>query len=299
MRRVTGIVLLGIAALLVGGCPPGAAPHAPPEPVLLETAGVAPSADVSRLATVLVASVGEDGRFRPTTLHKHADDLDAQLRLLAVSGPTVTPGLYPTEADRWAYWYNARVAWSLKLARLALGPDPPAEGPVAAPAWLEERLFPLDGRSLSLSAIDELLLLEARRSGHWRLAACAPGASYADAPLLNRPYRADDFPPRLSEWFDRLMADGRRVVIDIDEKALRVPPMALACRELAVRQYQRETGATGAELLTALRAGVSDLTRRRLDDALGYPVVARLRPADFAIPNRQVYFPGSIGKVER
>ena len=299
MRRLAGTVLVGLAALLVGGCPPGAAPHAPPATVPLETAGISPSADVSRLAAVLAATVTDDGRFLPIELHKRAGELEAQLRLLAVSGPSVTPGLYPTEADRWAYWYNARVAWSLKLAALAMGSNPPAEGPAAAPAWLEERLFPLDGRSLSLSAIDQILLAEARRSGQWRLAACAPGASYADAPMPSRPYRADDFPRRLTEWFDRLMADGRRAVIDIDEKALRVPPMALACRDLAVRQYERETGATQAEFLTALRAGVGDPTRRRLDDALGYPVVARLRPADFAIPNRQVYFPGSIGKVER
>jgi len=292
MRRAyanaLGIVLI-LPAIWASGCQP-----VPPaaEPVRLDLAGVKPSADVSDLAAVLSAAVRQDGRVNPDGLKQSIDRLDAQLKLLAVSGPTATPPLYPTAPARQAYWLNARAAWSLKLAALAGCPER------VEPEKFMARPFTLDGRILSLAAIDQALLAETR-NGDFRVAAAAPGVRVDDAPLPATPYEAGKLRQQAAEMFTRLMADGRRVVLDIDTQQLRLPPMLWACREGVLAEYRARYGGAGqATLLTALLALVDEPARRRLTDAVGYEVVAQPVRTELAVPKKEIYFPGKVGKIE-
>ena len=275
------------------------------EPVRLDLAGIGPSADVSDLSAVLAGAVTEDGRVVPSKLEPLKGRLNAQLQKMAVTGPTKTPSLYPTDAARWAYWYNARAAWSVQLAALAGFPER------VAPEAMYRRAFPLDGRSMSLALVDEILLTEARRVGLFRLAACAPGVCVSEAPLPSRPHGAEDFAGHLVEAFDSLMLDERRVVLDIEAKQLRVPSMLWACRDLVLQTLERtyaggsasrpspsRESAAGADLITALRPHLGPAARRRLDQAVGYTVAPAKSDCRLAIPKRKIYFPGRVGRIE-
>jgi hypothetical protein len=261
-------------------------------PMELDLAGVERTADVSDLAAVLAVAVTEDGRVRPEALERLEGRLDAQLRKLAVGGPTAAPELYPTYAARWAYWYNARAAWSLKLAAEAGCPRR------TCPVTMCRRRFPLDGRSMSLEQIDRILLQEARRSGDFRLAACAPGVLLSLGPMPDRPWSAAQFAGRLGEALDLLVLDRRRFVVDVAERQVRVPRMLWACRDMVLEQYETDYGTGQAALITALRPHAGPAARRRLEEGLGYAVVGQGRRAELAVPRRKRYFPGRIGRVE-
>lgn len=270
----------------MAGCTPE------PGPVRLDLDGIRSSADVSDLSVVLTRAVTSDGRLKPPEAERLIHRLDSQLRKMAATGPTATPSLYPTDATRWAYWYNARVAWSIKLAALAGFSER-----VSARA-MRRRRFPLDGRSMSLAQIDDVLLAEARRIGDFRLAACAPGACVQDAPLPNKPHLAEGFEARLGASFESLVLDARRFIVDVKRKRVRVPSMLWDVRGLLLRTYEQKYGPSGANLITTLRPHLGPRGRRRLDEALGYAVAPPQAACRLAIPKRRVYFPGKVGRIE-
>ncbi len=273
-------------AVLLAGC-------AAPAPVELDLTGAVPTTDTSELARVLQAVVTDGGRFDPAALKRMEGTLDACLRKLAVTGPRATPELFPTYGSRWAYWYNARAAWSMKLALLAGCP------PRSKPGQLWRRRFPLDGRWMSLEEIDRLLLAEARRTGEFRLAACAPGVTVSFQALPERPLTPADLPRALARAFDRLVLDERRFVLDVERRRVLVPPMLWACREMLVRRYQADYGVREVTLLTALRPHVGPAALRRLEEAVGYAVTNRGRLAILAIPGPKRFYPGKLGRIER
>jgi hypothetical protein len=273
-------------AALVAGC------GTELEPVSLDLSGARASADVSDLAAVLAEAVTSDGRIQPGASRRLDCRLDSQLQKMALAGPTATPNLYPTDSARWAYWYNARAAWSAKLTALAGFPER------VRPSAMVRRPFPLDGRTMSLEQIDAALLAESRRVGDFRLAACAPGVRADYAPLPNTPYSGADFRTRLAETLDALVLDQRRFLLNVQKRQVEVPSMLWACRDMVTAQYAREFGPCGASLVTALRPHLSLAARRRLDVALGYNVVPRERQGELTIPKRRTFYPGKIGRIE-
>jgi hypothetical protein len=286
MRRLALAISIFGAAALSAGC------VTPPQPVAMNLGGVTPSAQVDDLAAVLDKCVTDDGRLDGPALAGVHARLAMQVAKFAVTGPTATPELFPTDASRWAYWHNARIAWSIMLADLARLPE--RVGPEA----MADRPFPLDGRTMTLRDIDAILLAEARRTGKFTLAACAAGVSVNDAPLPRQPYSQADIVARLDAELDRLVRSPARFVVDINAKQVQVPPMLWECRELVLAQYGRATGATGATLLTALRPLVGFEARLALDGGMGYEIVGQAYRPELALTKPGVYFPGKVGKVE-
>ncbi len=278
--------MLLAGALALGGC------AAKPEAVRLDLTGVKPAADVENLAAFLSAAVAEDGRIKPAEAKRLMGRLDAQLRLMAVAGPTATAQLYPDPPARWAYWYNARAAWSIKLAAMAGFPEQlPPEQMLARP-------FPLDGRMASLAEIDGTLLAETRRTGDFRLAACAPGVCVSFAPLPRTPYSGEDLPGRLEEDLDALVLAQRRLVVDVEKRQVRLPAMLWACRELVIREFQRTYGGSGVDLISALLWHLGPLARWRLEEAMGYGVGPHRAGCRLDVEKPKIYFPGKVGKIE-
>ncbi|MFW5731687.1 MAG: hypothetical protein ACOCZU_00600 [Planctomycetota bacterium] len=252
----------GLLVWLVVGCG-----LAEPDPVSLETANVEPNASVDALAICLREGVTDDGLMRPEWLRDNRDDLRRQLRLFAVTGPTVTPELYPTEADRIAYWYNARAGWAIMLAIL---------GQYESDDWRLRQLprrFPLDGRSMSLALIDD----ELASRDDWRIVAAAPGASLQRARLPSEPFDANGVRECIADRLDAFLDDEQRFVIDVEAQAVRVPPVLWRVRERILAEYRNKYDARGANLLTALLPHASTSTTRRLQDAVGYRIVPAKR----------------------
>jgi hypothetical protein len=258
--------------------------------VTLDVAGVTPSADVSALAAVLPVAA-PDGRVDAETARKVMADLDRQLKLFAVAGPTATPDLYKTPPEQTAYWLNARAVWSIKLVLLRDCPKQPCPN-------LRSRKFPLDGRQMSLADIDAKLLAEARRSGDFLIAACAPGAEVDAAPLPTGPYLAATLRTQLSDQLDRLVRDELRMPIDVEARTIALPRLMWEVRDMITGWYKRTYGGQDVDVTTALRPWVSAAGRRRLDLALGYTAVKQPDNGALAVKGRTMYFPGSVGKVE-
>ncbi|MFP4053919.1 MAG: hypothetical protein ACLFV7_08665 [Phycisphaerae bacterium] len=270
MFRVLFNALLLWAAVAAVGC----MPEVPP-PVKLNTAGVDPNVDYTALVEILADGVTDDGLLVPDWLSDRETQLDRQLRLLAVTGPSVTPERFPTADSRLAYWYNARAAWSVKLAIL---------GDYASENWTlrqRRRRFTLDGREMSLQEIDRIL----EDAGDWRILAAAPCATLNRAPLPREPFSADDVRGRIPMRIDTFLDSPKRFVIDVENQTVRVPPVLWMLRESILDEYCRRYGCRreGLTLTTALLPHAGPSATRRLQDAVGYDVVPSRKPGVMAL----------------
>ena len=252
------LTLLLAAAFLLAGCQDG-----PLEPIVVDANAVTAEVNYSDLAAVLTDVVDKNGLIDPDLLEKRAGKLDAQLGLLAVTGPKTTPALFPTDGDKLAYWYNARAAWSLKLLLAAKCPRQLAR------RELQDRRFLLDGRRMTLAEIDAILGADA----DWRTVVSAPGVCLDRARLPTAPFEAQGVRARIAERFSEFLDDPKRFVIDVENRQVLVPPVLWQFRGRLIRDYETTYGAVGATLTTALLPHLSGSPLRRLQDAVGYPVV--------------------------
>jgi len=230
-RTLTNIAIVLLAALACG-CPSTATPA----PIVVATQGVAPAVDYSNLSAVLGKVVTSDGLISCSALRESTARLDAQLALLAITGPSKTPQLFPTDDDRAAYWLNARAAWAMKLAQAAGCPRESIE-----PALLLDRQFNLDGRMMNLPQIDAILAADR----DWRTDVVAPCVCLERAALPARPFTGKDVRGRIEAAFDELVNDPRRFKIDVAAYRVLVPMALWDRREQLTREYDREYGGQG------------------------------------------------------
>ena len=256
MVHLVRMLFPAMVASVLAGCA-----AAPVQPVRLDTSGVRPDVNFADLAFILENATDEKGFLDYEALKKHAGRLDAQLKALAVSGPTASPGLYPTPEARLAYWYNARAAWAIKLAFDANCP----RGGLAR-ACLEERPFPLDGRRMTLDTIDAVLAGEA----DWRIPAAAPCVRLHRPRLPRQPFEGNTVLCESHRRFEEFLADRSRFIIDVGSRTILFPPALWALRGRLIGDYDREYRTQGATLNTALLRFVSGLAEFRLQNAIGY-----------------------------
>jgi len=254
---------------LLAGCT--AAP--PPAPLRPDTAGVAPRVDYAPLAEVLAEGLDGDGNLRRDRAPRIEEPLSRQLALLAVTGPTATPELLPTDAERLAYWYNARAAWALRLALEAGLPD---EADTTAMA---RRRFLVDGRLLTLEGIDRAIMT----TGDWRAVVAAPGLCYGHARLPAAPLEPASIREQVARRFERFVDDARRFEINVRRREVRVPRVLWRRRADIVAWYCRRYGKCKVTLLSALLPHVSGSAHRRLQSAVGYDIVPAKPCRDLAI----------------
>jgi hypothetical protein len=224
-------------------------------------------ARASGLADVLAHAVTAGGWVVVDNLEEHAASLDGYLAYLAAHGPTATPAEFPNRADRLAYWLNARAACSLKLGLLA------GCGPRMTPTQLA-RAWPVDGRPLRLADIDAGLAAE----GGWLALAGSPGVTMDRAPLPARPFSPTDVEAALQERLETFLSDNARVVIDVEARQLRLPPIVWGRRDQLIERYAKAYRAASPTFWSALQDVVNGPARRRLQDAVGYQLMQA--PAD-------------------
>lgn len=250
-----GLVLLAGAT----GCRKAILP-----PVAMDYKGVEPKVDYTELDLVLAKAVSPDGLVHAAILKDQAVRLDAQLKLLAAAGPTDRPDLFPQDTDRLVYWYNARAAWSLKLWLVN-----DCAGQFDRAGAMCDRQFPLDGRLMSLSRIDDVLA----HDGDWRTRVVAPSIDCHGSPLLNRAFSAGGIRPLIAQRFNQYVADPSRLVVDVEKKQVLVAPALWSVRESLVKSYDENYGTAGATLQTALLPFLEGPALRRMRDLVGYACV--------------------------
>ena len=254
------------AGILLSAClPPGCGPAQRPA-ILMDTRNIQPAADYSELAAILRQSVTREGLLIPRQAEKQAAGLQELLRRLAVTGPTVTPALVASRPEQLAYWYNARCAWSIKLAMVYSSETSSAN--VDAAEWAD-RLFQVDGRLMSLRQIDAQL----EKLGGWTAVVAAPCACLQRAPLPTDIFSAADIDGYISRRLNAFIDNERRFVIDIEKQQVLVPPVLWRYRQQIINEYNSRYNTQGANLLTALLPYTEGSARRRLQDAIGYQAV--------------------------
>ncbi len=253
---ITHTCKLAVAAVLIAlaGC------SEPLEHVVLLVPAPEPKVDYGDLAFMLDKGVTTDGLLIPKVIEKNIVRLDQQLKLMKVTGPSVTPELFTSDDAKLAYWYNARAAWAMKLAVLC---DCPEDVDIRE---YTEQAFILDGRRMVLEDIDEIL------AGYddWRILVTAPGVTLGRARMPDEPFVADDVRERIGKRFNAFVDDRKRFVIDIAGKTVRVPNILWSFKKDLITQYESSYATEGATFITALLPHTSGSAQRRLQDAIGY-----------------------------
>jgi hypothetical protein len=234
-------------------------PVGEPIRVTLDTAGVGASTDTAELAVVLDKCLTVDGSIIPDALRNQRDKLNVQLKRFAVTGPSASPSLFADEDAGLAFWYNARTAWSMKLAMEMAFPRE------ICPEQIRDICFPLDGKTMTLSQIDSIL-----GKYSWQAQVAAPGVCLDRARLPRRPYSAGDVRGRITKRLNTFINDPRRFVVDVGRRRVVVVPILWQHREEIIDQYESLYGMKGANFLTALLPHVSGAAGRRIQDAIGY-----------------------------
>jgi len=227
---------------------------------MVDTSGVFPAVNYAPLKEVLSSCVLGNGLADREELPRCAEALDRQLAILAVTGPTATPALFPSHDDVLAYWYNAHAAWSLKLLTARGCPRL-----IGAAAMLDRR-FPLDGRTMTLRDIGAILAAE----DDFRVAAAVPGATTNYARLPEAPIEAGSFRQTVERRFAELLDDDIRIYIDVRRMRVLFPPVLWQFRGRLTAEHNRKYRTEGATLVTALLGYTSGSAQRRMQTAQGY-----------------------------
>ncbi len=254
--RIFIISCVAFLVVVLSGC----TPVSPAKPVQLDTAGVEPSADVADLKLVLKKAVTENGYLKLDDFPAVAKSLEQQLKLLAVTGPDATPKLYPTAADRLAYWYNARMAWSIKLAVLR------HKQKADNPASLGTKAFPLDGKQMTLAKIDALLEKQFGSSA----VIAAPGMDLRRAALPQTVFIPKTVQKQIPKRFAAFVVAPDRFIVDVETQTVRFPPVIWKFRRNILDKYIKQYGKVQPTLTTALLPHVKGSAIRRLQNAIGY-----------------------------
>jgi len=254
--RKFALIAAGVlAAVSAGGCG-----QKPCPPIVLDAGGVAPAVNYEPLAEVLADCVLDNGLADRERLPRFEKPLNRQLTILAVTGPTATPKLFPRRTDALAYWYNAHAAWSMKLLLARHCPR------LIGAAAMLDRQFPLDARMMTLREIGGILADQE----DFRIAAAVPGATTNFARLPKAPVEPDGFGEAVERRFAEFLDDRLRVYIDTRRFRVLIPPVLWQFRDRLTSQYNHKYRTRGATLVTALLACTKGSAHRRLQEALGY-----------------------------
>ncbi len=171
------------------------------------------------LGRVLAEFADSDGRLAYAELKRRPDDLEAYYRLAAAYSPDSHPDLFPTEADRLAYWLNAYNAAAIKIVL----DHYPVESvrdvgllPLAGFFYFRRPIF--GGRAVSLYRLENDIVRP--RFGDPRVHFALNCASRGCPRLPREPFD----PARLNEQLDRearrFMAEERNLQIDHEARTV-------------------------------------------------------------------------------
>lgn len=199
-------MLLGLA-LLAAGC----ALNVPPP----TAAGAAPEPSEEAWARVLDARVDDRGRIDFEGLAKAPADLESYVAWVGSVSPRSSPGSFPTEASRLAYWINAYNALAMYNAIRSGAPE--SLGGMKFRFFYRDRLV-VGGERISLYALEDRTI---RPFGDPRVH-FALNCMVRGCPRLPRePFDADRLDAQLDSAARLFLNEGRNVALDPATKLVR------------------------------------------------------------------------------
>lgn len=216
--------------------------------------------------------IGSDGFVDVEKYETVAARLESQLKRWAVTGPTASASLLPTDRDRLAFWYNARMAWAIYLGMKRHKVDRKGAG-------IESIPFPLDGQMMTLEGIDG----EIQALGGPAAVIGAPGIMLCRAALATTPFVAEGISERAKKRVMAFIDDGKRFIVDYQTQQVKFPPVIWQYRQQILDRYRRRYGDIQPTLTTALLSLTDGLAHWRLQNAVGYACVENTGHCDLAI----------------
>lgn len=208
-----GAGIAGIVALLVAGNQYGHAETthvtARPTPVRVEAGRQV--FDHAQLDAVLARFVDEQGMVDYRALAADRGGLDEYVGQLAGASPRSAPELFPTEADRTAYWINAYNALILR-AIIDHYPVGSVKDVMAAHGIFSRLYFPVGGHKLTLDDIEKGILLKEVHDPRVHFALTC--ASMSCPRLDRRAFHAADLSERLDHEGRDLLRSPDGIEID-------------------------------------------------------------------------------------
>jgi len=185
--------------------------------LLLLMGGKSFAYDSTLWANVLSTFVQEDGMVDYKHLKLEPQQLDGFVAQLKTTGPTFKPALFPTRADRFAFWlnaYNALVLYGVKEAY-----------PVTSVTEIEpnfgffkKKAFQVDGQRLTLDQIEHEILRPVFQDPRIHAAINCAAKS---CPKLNLiPFQASQLEHQLQSAMHNMIHSPKHVRLDLDQKTL-------------------------------------------------------------------------------
>ena len=234
----------------------------PVENVTIEHGNVKPDIDFQHLSRVLDTAVS-DGLvdMKAYRVYEIADILHKQLCVLSISGPESSPELFGKKEDHLAYWLNARTAWTFRFMVMA------SESKDQGRDVTQPGNFPVDGRRMTLDAIDSEIL----KLGGYRFLVAAPGLPPDRAPLPGNIFTPDGVVAECIKSLNRFIDDDDRIVINVVNRSILFPPVIWQYRDELAQAYRETFGCKNSvNLSTSLLPLTSGSAKRRLQDAVGF-----------------------------
>ena len=174
-------------------------------------------------ARILRQHVLDDGRIDFVALRRDPADLDAYVAWVAAHGPATTPQLFPTPAARLAYYINAYNAVAMHYVVAS------ERRPAEKYRFFLLREFPIDGRPMSLYALENRLI---RPLGDPRVH-FALNCMVRGCPRLPRePFDPMKLDAQLDRETRRFLDEPRNVQVD--------PPLGVVRLNEILRFYTRD-----------------------------------------------------------
>jgi hypothetical protein len=189
--------------------------------VAFASAAAAQSFSHDDWSAVLAAHVDEQGLVSYSELASDRAVFDRYLAALSTTSPDSAPGLFPTDAERLAYWLNAYNAWTIQgvLARGAGLGSVWGEGLTGLGFFREKRVV-LGGRKLSLQLLEDEIVRG--RFHDPRVHAALNCASRSCPRLPRKAFEGSALDAELDAAMREFVAEPRNVSVDLDRRAVQL-----------------------------------------------------------------------------
>lgn len=208
-----------------------------------------------------------DGLVDYAGLAANREPLDRYYALLGVTGPSRTPGQFPTSADATAYWINAYNALTM-LFVLRLYPVETIYDADPSMPKIELATFRVDGRTYTLPQIEAKILQAS--NGDVRALFAISQASLGTPRLSPEPFRPSTLERQLTQAAADALNNPRILRIDYTGRQILVWHLVLTRKKDFLNYWCTRRRTQNANLLSALMDMASVERRRALQGAVGY-----------------------------
>jgi len=211
------------------------------------------------------------GKIKFRSLQTCKPALDRFLDSLASAGPGSTPNLFTDNRQAQAFWINAHNAFALRIAGEDYNPQTKPESRKISLRRLTLTQVRIDRQQLTLSQLAERAKALSPNDPRVDLALFWPCKGRGE--LLPEAFTADRLDSQLNRVVQLALDNPNMVNVDHEHWKLLLAEPIYKNRPRYIEIYQQKFQTQNATMINALNMYANPSQRRRLNAAVGYPVV--------------------------